>query len=64
VRADKGPGYALRLDLRHVTGNAPASGTTAFMVCVLFQSRGAWAFGEVGPWQSRQSWSAGLRSCA
>lgn len=40
VGTDKRAGHALRLDLRHVAGNALVAGAAILMVRVLFQARG------------------------
>ena len=39
-------GYALGFDVRHVAGNAQASGAAIFVVRVFFQRRGARAVGR------------------
>ena len=45
--ADERTRYTLRLDLRHMTGNALAAGTAIFVVRVLFQARRVRPVGRV-----------------
>ena len=45
VRTDERAGHTLRLDLRHVTGNARTPRAAVFVMGVLFQCRGVRTIG-------------------
>jgi len=70
-RGDEGESVSANFDVsdggrdpRHVAGDALASGRAGLVMGVLLERGGAGAVRDMGPWQSRQSLSAGFLSCA